>query len=334
MSKHASATLIGGFIVGAILLATLAIILFGGEDFLRKKEQIIMYFSESVYGLNEGAPVNIRGVQVGTVKKINIIFNTQNGEFRVPVLIDINPGSIAKARELDIGNQQDPIKILIENLGLRGRLQIQSLLTSQLYIELDYYPNTEINYYGDGSILEVPTIPSQIARFNKVLDKVSLDRVVEELASAISAINRFVNTEEFAGTMSNLQAVLNSMRGSSDDVGILARGVGKKVEEFNDNSASTMAEITKLAKVMDDSFSKLTRLLGEDSPQLQKINTTLDEIAHAARVISALQDAPERYRLEQALEDLQSAAQSFRELTDTIQNNPQSLIWGKKGAED
>jgi paraquat-inducible protein B len=330
MSKHASATLIGGFIIGALILATLAVSLFGGQNIFRKKEQIIMYFSESVYGLDEGAPVNIRGVQVGTVKKINIIFNTESGDFRVPVLVEVNPGSIAKARELDIGNQVDPIKTLIENLGLRGRLQIQSILTSQLYIELDYHPETEINYYGDGSILEVPTIPSQIARFNKVLDKVSLDTVVEELTSSISAINKFVSSKEFSEAMTDLQAMLKSMQSASSNVGVLAQELREEATVFNDNSAATMAEITRLAKRMDDAFSSVNRVLGKDSPELEKVNNTLDEISRAAKVISELKDSPERYRLEKALEELQSAARSVRELTESIENNPQSLIWGKK----
>lgn len=333
MSKRASATLIGGFIVGAVILASMAVILFGGQDILRKKEQLIMYFSESVYGLNEGAPVNIRGVQVGTVKKINIIFNTQTGDFRVPVLVEVNPGSIAKARQLDIGNNEDPIRTLIENLGLRGQLQIQSILTSQLYIELDYFPESEINYYGDGSILEVPTIPSKFARLNKVLEKVSVDKVVEELAGSISAINEFVNSEEFASTMTNLQSTLESLQGASDEVGELASNLRENATLFNNNSARTMEKINQLAATAEVSFNNVTRVLGKNSPQLQQLSSALEEISEAAQVISEFRDSPERYHLEKALEELQSAARSFREMTDLIEKDPQSLLWGKQQGE-
>ena len=248
----------------------------------------------------------------------------------MPVLVEISPGSIAKARQLELVDDEDPIKILIENLGLRGRLQIQSILTSQLYIELDYHPDTEINYYGDGSILEVPTIPSQIARFNKVLDKVSVDTVVEELASSISAINKFVSSKEFAEVIIDLQAVLKSMQAASSDVGVLAQELREEATVFNNNSATTMVEITRLAKRMDEAFSKVNRVLGKDSPELQKVDSTLDEISRAAKVISELKDSPERYHLEKALQELQSAARSVRELTESIENSPQSLIWGKK----
>jgi phospholipid/cholesterol/gamma-HCH transport system substrate-binding protein len=162
------------------------------------------------------------------------------------------------------------------------------------------------------------------------LDKISVDTVVEELVSSISAINQFVSSKEFAEAMTDLQAMLKSMQSASSDVGVLAQELREEATVFNNNSATTMARITSLATRMDESFRNVNRVLGKDSPQLQKVNNTLDEISRAAMVISELKDSPERYQLEKALEELQSAARSVRELTESIENNPQSLIWGKK----
>ena len=207
MSTRANATLIGAFVVGALTLAVLAIITFGGKDFLQKKGQIIMYFSGSVNGLDTGAPVNVHGVEIGTVRKIDIMFNPKTGDIRVPVIADLKPESIDQARRLRIiPNDKEPLKTLVEKLGLRAQLQLQSVLTSQLYIELDYHPNTPIHYYGDGSIIEVPTIPMTLDQLNKALDKISLEDMADDLTSSLKALKKLLNSPEIMDTVTTVKS--------------------------------------------------------------------------------------------------------------------------------
>ena len=166
-----------------------------------------------------------------------------------------------------------------------------------------------------------------------MLEKVSVDKVVEELAGSISAINEFVNSEEFANTTTNLQSTLESLQGASDEVGELASNLRENATLFNNNSARTMEKINQLAATAEVSFNNVTRVLGKNSPQLQQLSSALEEISEAAQVISEFRDSPERYHLEKALEELQSAARSFREMTDLIEKDPQSLLWGKQQGE-
>ena len=139
-----------------------------------------------------------------------------------------------------------------------------------------------------------------------------------------------MTSEELNQSLTSLQELLDTLQVASADVGELARQLKQETTEFSSNSAETMGKIGQLTQSMDHSFARLSELLNEDSPQLQKINSTLDEISQAARVISELKDAPERYRLEKALKELQSAARSFRQLNEAIEKNPGSLIWGRK----
>ncbi|MEX2354155.1 MAG: MlaD family protein, partial [Gammaproteobacteria bacterium] len=170
MSKPVNTTLLGAFVTGAIVLIAFAIIAFGGEGLFTKSERVIMYFSGNVDGLNVGAPVNVRGVRIGTVREIDIEFNTETGELRVPVIAEIETDSIETVRMLQA---DDPLDTIIQELGLRAQLQIQSILTSQLFVQLDYHPNTEINYHGDGSLLEIPTIPMMFEQLDRALEDVS-----------------------------------------------------------------------------------------------------------------------------------------------------------------
>ena len=72
MSKPANPLAIGAFLVGAIILAVIAVLVFGGGQFLKKKMQYVIFFDSALNGLNVGAPVKLQGVQIGTVKEISL----------------------------------------------------------------------------------------------------------------------------------------------------------------------------------------------------------------------------------------------------------------------
>jgi paraquat-inducible protein B len=334
LSKKANSILIGAFVLGAVTLMVIAIILFGGAGMFQKKDQIIMYFSGSVNGLNTGAPVNVRGVQVGTVRRINIIFNPETGDFRVPVIADLNPGSIESAKQLKVaGEDGDPIETLIERLGLRAQLQIQSILTSQLYIELDYHPNTELNYYGDGSILEIPTVPMPIDRLVKVLENISIEEVMTDFTSALSAISKLVNAPELMDSVKTINSAFQHV----DD---LSRDLQVQLVDLSVRIDNTLGDVQLLTAEMNRTFQSTSRLLDEESPQLVKLNQALDEInqaaagiTRAALTINNLPDSPEFYRLNQALEEITRAARSVRELADMLERQPESLVTGKKAVK-
>lgn len=331
MSTRANATLIGAFVIGAVTLAVLAVITFGGRDLLQKKGQIIMYFSGSVNGLDTGAPVNVHGVQIGTVREINIVFDPKTGAIRVPVIADLKPEAIEEAQKLKlIPNDTHPIKTLIEKLGLRAQLQMQSILTSQLYIELDYHPNTKANYYGDGSMLEVPTIPTPLDQLNNALNKVSLEDLMDDFSSSLKALKKLLNSPEIMDT-------ITTVRTSFKDMDNLSRQLQTQLTTTSNRIDKTMADIQELTAEMKQTFRTTNRLIAKDSPQMTKLNTALTnissaavEISKSARTISGLQDSPEMYRLNQTLKEITNAARSVRELADTLESQPEAIIRGKK----
>ena len=331
MSTRANATLIGAFVTGALTLAVLAIITFGGKDLLQKKGQIIMYFSGSVNGLNTGAPVNVHGVEIGTVREINIKFNPKTGDIKVPVIADLKPDAIEQAKRLRlIPNDKEPLKTLVEKLGLRAQLQLQSVLTSQLYIELDYHPNTPVHYYGNGSILEIPTIPMTLDQLNKALDKISLEDMADDLTSSLKALKKLLNSPEIMDTITTVKT-------SFKQVGDLSRQLKETLNTTSGKIDRTLDDIQSLTAEMKQTFKATNRLIAEDSPQITKLNTALinisnaaDEISKAARTVSSLQDSPEIYRLNQALDEITSAARSLRELADTLERQPNAILTGKK----
>lgn len=349
MSKQANPTLIGGFVVGALVVLTVAIILFGGETFFSQREQVIMYFGGSVDGLNVGAPVTVRGVQVGTVTEIDISFNTQTGDLRIPVIAEINADSIEQAF---LFQADDPIRAIIEELGLRAQLQIQSFLTSQLFIQLDYHPGTEVNYYGDGSMIEIPTIPMLIEQFDKALNELSIDKILTDIISSVSAINRIVNSPEIMETLVNMKNAFASVdRLSSelkDTLVPLAENTSNTMAETQDTFRELKLAMENIKELTDENspyirgfetlleeIADAARTISEiqDMPQLQKLDAALNDISLAARQISTFEDSPQMTNLNSAMEELTRAARSVRILADAIERNPEILLQGKSPNE-
>jgi len=340
MGKKINTTLLGAFVSGAVVLIVLAIILFGGEGLFTRRESVIMYFGGSVNGLNVGAPVNVRGVQIGTVTFIDILFNTQTGDLRVPVIAEIESDSIDQVRRLQV---EDPLESIVKELGLRAQLQIQSILTSQLYIELDYHPGTEIYYYGDGSMIEIPTVPMTFEQFGKALKDISIEQMMVDISSSMSALNKLVNSPDLMDTVSAIKKAFVS-------VDTLTTELNEKIVPLADDAGKALVEAQEGLRQMKLVLEDMKRVTSADSPQLQKLDTaldeitnaaisvrkfdeTLDEVSAAARSIRTLEDTPQMYNLSVALEEISAAARAVRLLADALERNPESLLQGKSTGE-
>src|SRR5690606_27608732 len=91
MSRKTSPVVIGAFVVGAVVLAVVAVLVFGGNRFFQDKRSFVTYFDGSVTGLRVGSNVLFRGVRVGYVTDIGILADATLGEFTVPVTYQILP---------------------------------------------------------------------------------------------------------------------------------------------------------------------------------------------------------------------------------------------------
>src|SRR4051812_20646292 len=138
MAKKPSPTIVGGFVLGALALIVAAIAVWGSGRLFERKYRYICYFPGSVNGLAVGAPVKYRGVPLGSVVEMRVVFEQSTEDTRIPVVIELY-GKRAQA----LGVRREPDPRLVEELvkrGLRARLESQSLVTGQLYVNFDLYP--------------------------------------------------------------------------------------------------------------------------------------------------------------------------------------------------
>jgi len=126
-----------------------------------KKTRWLLHFEGSVGGLSVGAPVKFKGIKIGEVIDIKLEFDYEALAFRIPVIIEIEPERITWTGKQTIDKERGN-EILVEK-GLRAQLKQGNLLTGQLYIDVDMYPDEPPRkiIYG-GSYPELPTIPTPI----------------------------------------------------------------------------------------------------------------------------------------------------------------------------
>ncbi|MGH8068193.1 MAG: MlaD family protein [Candidatus Entotheonellia bacterium] len=191
MGRRANPTLIGAFLVGALALIVIGILVFARGQFLTEKRTFVSYFDGSVKGLNIGAPVDFKGVRVGSVTDIRVDYMTNEGEFRLPVFIEIEPDRISqvgvrKTREERLNLYQGMIE-----RGLRAQLGTVSLVTGQLYVQLDFFPGTPAKLVGRlAPLLDGLSDTSKVARATLVQTQQTVDKDVTVMLQEITSSAR------------------------------------------------------------------------------------------------------------------------------------------------
>lgn len=315
MSKQASPTLIGIFVAGAIgLIVAGILIISGGKLLLTDKTNYVLHFKGSVKGLNIGSPVSFRGVNIGTVTAIKLVVGEEGSDIRIPVIIEIdNTKFISSQTGKSMMGNDDNIDKLVE-AGLRAQLQLQSLLTGQLFIQIDFLPNTPVNLVeykkSRWAPQEIPTIPSPKEIIGKLLEGISIDKIKEHILASIEGIDKLVNSEELHQSITALHAALEGFRQ-------LVANLDRQVEPVATNVNLTLNDAR-------EALQKAGTTLDGVSGTLEQADATLksaDAMFSDEQVLTALDNA---------LTEITSAAYAIRILAETINNQPESLIRGRR----
>ena len=259
----------------------------------------MLLFDQSVRGLSVGAPVELHGIQIGKVVSLDLEYDAAMKNFYVPVVIAIEPERIrvsnGKDTKLATDEKSDALlKWLVEERGLRAQLKTGNLLTGQLMVNLEFHPAKakEKLAHRDGYPL-VPTMPG------------SLELLQESLTKIISRLEK-VPIDEISA---ELQLVLREGRTTMKQIGGLA---GTLSSETAPELQTTLVELQKTLDILQ----------GTVGIELQN---TLVELRK-----SVGQDSPLNYNAQKTLEELSLTLRSLRELTSTLEQQPQSIVFGKE----
>lgn len=333
MSNKTNPTYIGLFVIGALALAIIAVVIFGGGRIFAQNERFVLYFQDSVNGLEVGAPVKFKGVRIGQVRRIFIRYNQLDESPHVPVIIEIDVGRLKNYFNVNV-DLDDPVifKEQVEVMGLRAHLRQQSFVTGMLFVELDYDPSTDPVFLqrpppGVEGMKEIPTLPSGLAEVMQTVNKV------------VTQIGEI----PFGEIGSKLEDILTKL----DD------GISQiQFKELNDRTLGVMVELENVLKDhhLRSSLENMNMVLEEGYVLLQNLNAQVDPIsqelqlttAKTQELLQATQTLVEhadamldpgsvfRYRLDHTLQEFSSAARSIRFLADYIERNPNAFLTGKQ----
>jgi paraquat-inducible protein B len=236
VAKKPSPTLVGAFILGGSLLIVAAIAVWGSGRLFDRRFKYVCYFPGSVNGLRVGAAVKYRGVPVGQVTGMRIRFEQPREDTRIPVFVEL---SARRLREL--GSSEAPTPKLLGELigsGLRARLDSESFVTGQLYVNLDIFPNTPIRLlHAQGGFPEIPTVPTPLEEAAKSLsalleqlEKADFAGTARSLSGAIDGLNRLINTPSIAHTLEELPSTVASVRKLVQNIDAVTGRIGQDLQ--------------------------------------------------------------------------------------------------------
>ncbi|MDD5035474.1 MAG: MlaD family protein [Methylococcaceae bacterium] len=325
MSKKANPVLIGGFILGSLALLIAFVLIFASGSFSHLHKNMI-YFDGSVNGLNIGAPVKLKGVAVGKVTDILVVLDDAHSKFITPVVIEFEHEKIftPEGRQIN-GTDPGELKRLIDQ-GLRAQLQIQSLVTGQLYVEINFRPETPAKLMaGDNPLYpEIPSIPSPKEQLENTIEQVvsqvrnmPVQETFEALLNSILELEKLIKSPAIASSLNSLDHTLKDMQH-------LVHNLDEKVDPLASDLHGTLKESQSLLKNINQ--NTIPVLLDAQ----ETLKSTHGAMIQAKTTLGSLDQAVgQNTALDTALKDLSSASKSLRTLADYLERHPDSLLYGK-----
>jgi paraquat-inducible protein B len=303
MSNKPNTRLIGAFVVGAVTLIVLIFLVFGSGKLFEETNTWVVFFRGNVNGLKVGAPVKVKGVEIGTVKSIRGLMD-ENGEVHVEVVVETIQAALDAVKEWvekrDKMSMKEFITWYIER-GFRAQLRSQSMLTGQLYIAWDFFPDTPIILTGlNTEYPEIPSVPTTTEELQNTIrqgldsfGQVPLVEITNSLLYTLNGLDSLIRSPEVSDMMTETSRALKQ-----------ANGLMKRLEER-----------------IDPLYGNIEGTSNDARQTLERMEILLREIQTGV--------ANDRYELRLALRQFTEANRSLRLLAEYLQENPRSIIFGK-----
>ncbi len=342
--KKASPKAVGGFVIGAVLIGVIAVIVFGSGRIFQKREQHVAFFTGSLQGLRLGAPVQFRGVQIGTVSEIYIQFDTETLDFLIPVILDINTDLIQAIGETE-EQPEDNIEELIEE-GLRAQLAVQSFVTGQQAVQLALHPGTPVRMVEtDLPYGQIPTIPSAF----EVMEK-SVGNVLQGISDILTDLKGFVGDNRgtieqglanISETTVDAKATMADLRKAAADIAVITESVNKNREAIGDlvdNANDTILSYKSLAERAEAVVAENQDDLSKSISGLRQAEQKISDLAETANAIlnenrKGMNDFTNEglYEIKNLAVDAQAAVEQFRRVMEEMERDPARFLLGQPG---
>ncbi len=332
MKTRISPATVGMFILGALTLFVIGFLSFGGSNVFRKPARFLVYFDESVSGLDPGAPIKFYGVRVGRVAAVNVRYDAATKKALVQTVGELNRNVLTDSAGVTINlTDADKFQEFIDR-GLRARLSFTGI-TGLLFVELTIEDPREYPakpHLMSEDALVVPAIPSPIAEVQSSiveivanLKSVDFGGLSRDLKSLIAATNRKIGELD-------VQALAASVQRAAETVEAFINSPGMKgaLANLNEAITDTRKTIARLAAQIDPMSGELGQTLAGAQDSLEKLGDAAATMQRFVREQGAVGD-----EVTQALRQVADTAAALERLAAALGRNPNSLLVGKKKPE-
>ena len=301
--------LIGLFVLLGLALWTVIIIMWGSGSYFSSLPRYVIYFEGSVNGPAPGSVVRLKGVTIGKVLQVKVSYNPELNQLLTPVIAEMDFAKIVEPH-----SKQTPppdLATLIQH-GLRARLGVQSLVTNQLFVDLEFLPNSSPHAVGalNAEHAEIPTVTST---------KEELEKTLEHTAKEV----RDLPLRE------TLEMALQVLRDT--DRLIAKPETSASIDRLNDSLTELKQLIRQLDTVAQDGNVMIKQLNGQLPPLVSSATETMKQAKSSLASIGDLTQSDSE--LGQALHDVSEAARAIRRLADTLERQPDAVLYGRKTIE-
>ncbi|HEV6966671.1 MlaD family protein [Roseateles sp.] len=332
--RRANPLVIGAFVAASLALLAAALIALPGNHWFKRPQRAVMFFSGSVYGLQKGAPVVFRGVHVGDVTEIRVYYDSKTDGYAIPVIAELDDDAIRDLEgERTHGDIGHALPTLIAR-GLTAQLGTQSLVTGQLYVDLDLRPKQRGALRGgyQGDATEIPTTATVFQALKSQLDGIDLRRILDDLSQISSAAHAFVTGPELKQGLKDFAEMAAHARR-------LAAQLDQRAAPLSNGAQRALASVDRAGNRVSDAANRLGRgadraseLLDPNGTVVRDLRRALDELGRASASLreTADSDGPLLQQTERTMRDLSSAARALRQLADSLEAQPESLLRGRR----
>ncbi len=316
-----SARSIGLFVVGALVLAVAGLTAFGATSYFENRPRAVTVFHGSVAGLAAGAPVTFRGVPVGKVIDIALQINSGTSAALIPVIMEFEPGRITVTGDKGVG-----VGVLSQSMlaaGLAASLVMQSYITGQLSIELDYHPAAELTRTGIKlGLTEIPEARSGLSAMKDTIARLPLQQLADDAVATLHAIRELITAPEISQI---LKSAAELTRAGAAVVLVAESQVGGLSKDTRDAAAGAAR-----------AAGRVDQLLAELQPKMVSAAAGLDHLLGAEGAERVVADAhavlaprsPLLIDSQTLMHNLAAASGALRSFAEQIDRNPNALVVG------
>jgi paraquat-inducible protein B len=317
VSARTRPRLVGLFVLGALALVVVGIAAISSGRMFTQWRTWVVFLPGSAGGLKEGAPVTMRGVQIGQVKELDLFFLGKGHQVGIMVTINVRRGSIKTMSGERLVAELSDAEVVRQQVaeGLRAQLKSSSPIAGQKSIDLDFMPDRPARFSGVENVPypEVPTAPTGMEMLNDKLEgtlskiaDLPLDEVVKQVEATLKSAQTLLDSGDLRGAIRNLKVTL----ATADRTLETANGTMGHVDGLLSDLRQTAASSNDTIKSLRTSVEQLNRTLATIDRNVERTADTQLEAA-------------------QTLDEMRETMKSLRFLLETLQVHPEALVQGK-----